>query len=77
ILTRLTTLQQKYINRTENSNNSLARQNLRVTFKIPLTTRINRHFNFLRRIPKRKLRHPPAAFLKAKYPDIPPTSRSL
>ncbi|RZC37969.1 hypothetical protein BDFB_008633, partial [Asbolus verrucosus] len=47
ILTRLTPLQQKYIDRTENSNNSLTRQNLRVTFKISLTTRINRHFNFL------------------------------
>ncbi|RZB39729.1 hypothetical protein BDFB_013386, partial [Asbolus verrucosus] len=77
ILTRLTTFQQKYINRTEKNNNSLARQNLCVTFKIPLTTRINRHFNFLRRIPNRKLRHPPVALLKAKYPDLPPDLQEL
>ncbi|EFA08371.1 putative RNA-directed DNA polymerase from transposon BS-like Protein [Tribolium castaneum] len=69
ITDRLHKLQQNYIKRTLNNNNTIAQNTLNTSHKF--LTRDNTLRNRVPRIPRRKLPHPPTALLSALYPDLP------
>ncbi|KAJ3641910.1 hypothetical protein Zmor_028380 [Zophobas morio] len=66
---RLKTLQQNYVKRTLNSNNTIAIENLHTSYKYP--TANNRLLHRLPRVPKNKFKHAPTALLETLYPDLP------
>ena len=60
---RLKTLQQNYVKRTLNSNNTIAIGNLHTSYKYPAAN--NRLLHRLLRVPKNKFKHAPTALLEA------------
>ena len=75
ITSRLTELQQKYINRTLNSTNPIAIQTLHTSHKYPTVD--NRLLNRIPKKPKTKFKHPPTALLTSLYPNIPEALQSI
>jgi hypothetical protein len=71
---RLTLHQARYVERTLNGNNTIAKQTLHTSHKLPTKN------GFLNRVPKKpkvKIKHLPTAILSSKYPDLPPELQLL
>jgi exonuclease III len=71
---RLTLLQARYIERTLNGNNTIAKQTLHTSHKLPTK---NGLLNRVPKKPKVKTKHLPTAILSSKYPDLPPELQLL
>jgi hypothetical protein len=71
---RLTLHQARYVERTLNGNNTIAKQTLHTSHKLPTK---NGLLNRVPKKPKVKTKHLPTAILSSKYPDLPPELQLL
>jgi exonuclease III len=71
---RLTLHQARYVERTLNGNNTIAKQTLHTSHKLPTK---NGLLNRVPKKPKIKTKHLPTAILSSKYPDLPPELQLL